>query len=71
MKTYQINRKNQNGETECYSFQKGKSRLDAFMKAEGYTEDEIKNINIKKEGRYLIISDPDYTSATFEIVLTK
>lgn len=69
MKTYQIDRLNNNGEIECTYYQKGNNRLDAYCRAEEYDEAQKETIKTRTDGRWLIVSDPVYTSATFRVVL--
>lgn len=69
MKTYQIQRLNSNDEVECTYFEKGLNRLDAYFRAEGYDEEQKETVKTRKDGRYLIVSDPVYTSATFRIIM--
>lgn len=69
MKRYQIDRLNNNGEIECTYFQKGLNRLDAYCRAEEYDEAQKETIKTGKGGRWLIVYDPEYTSATFRVVL--
>ena len=69
MKTYQIDRLNSNGEIECTYYQKGLNRLDAYCRTEEYDETQKETIKTRTDGRWLIVSDPVYTSATFRVVL--
>lgn len=68
MKTYQIDRLNSNGEIECTYYQKGLNRLDAYYRAEEYDEAQKETVKTRIDGRWLIISDPVYTSAIFRAV---
>lgn len=68
MKTYQIDRLNSNGEIECTYYQKAINRLDAYCRAEQYDEAQKETVKTRIDGRWLIISDPVYTSAIFRAV---
>lgn len=69
MKTYQIDRLNSKGEIECTYYQKGKNRLDAYCRAEEYHEKQKETIKTRTDGRWMIISDTEYTNATFRVIL--